>query len=451
MLAAIVDSSSALNPAKGLPASTPVARYPATELCSLCGLCRTSQISSVRKACAFIDEGWSRMGELEEHVLGRRRRLDVEDEAYFGVFSSLHLVKNRRRVANSAWTGIVSSIAAAALEAGVVDAVIGVGRRSDRPYERMTPRAVVCRTPEEVLAQCPGVKPVLSQTLSVLDDLGPSDKRVLFLGVGCQVRALRALDLPFEVFVLGTNCADNVRSPEALAKFLNVTSSSPETAVGFEFMASYTVDVKHVTDLYEKVPVFTLPSEQLKDVIAPSCYSCFDYVNCLADLSVGYMAAPDEGVPMTRHTQYVIVRSPKGQQLLDLVADRLDTSETVSSDGLFGRGRFGFARQVAQQDLDGIFLGGQPKLWNMPTWLGQLLAKMLSSVGPTGLEFAKSSIDYHQLRNAVYLRVKHPNRAAIIPDEARAIEDKYYPGFTDALVERYRGGSAGGSQDSAMV
>jgi coenzyme F420-reducing hydrogenase beta subunit len=30
----------------------------------------------------------------------------------------------------------------------------------------------------------------------------------------------------------------------------------------------------------------------IKDVIAPSCYSCFDYVNGLADLVVGYMGVP---------------------------------------------------------------------------------------------------------------------------------------------------------------
>ncbi len=36
----------------------------------------------------------------------------------------------------------------------------------------------------------------------------------------------------------------------------------------------------------EIVPYFTLPAHELKDVIAPSCYSCFDYTNRLADLVV---------------------------------------------------------------------------------------------------------------------------------------------------------------------
>lgn len=36
-----------------------------------------------------------------------------------------------------------------------------------------------------------------------------------------------------------------------------------------------------------KVPYFCLPASELTDVIADSCYSCFDYANSLADLVVG--------------------------------------------------------------------------------------------------------------------------------------------------------------------
>jgi hypothetical protein len=37
---------------------------------------------------------------------------------------------------------------------------------------------------------------------------------------------------------------------------------------------------------YETIPYFCLPANDLNDVIAPSCYSCFDYPNALADLVV---------------------------------------------------------------------------------------------------------------------------------------------------------------------
>lgn len=53
-----------------------------------------------------------------------------------------------------------------------------------------------------------------------------------------------------------------------------------------------------------QVPYFSLPSNDLNDVIAPSCYSCFDYPNYLADMTVGYMGVPPEsGVEMTEHLQ----------------------------------------------------------------------------------------------------------------------------------------------------
>ncbi len=47
----------------------------------------------------------------------------------------------------------------------------------------------------------------------------------------------------------------------------------------------YRVHLKHLDGSTEKVPYFCLPANELNDVIAPSCYSCFDYPNALADLA----------------------------------------------------------------------------------------------------------------------------------------------------------------------
>ena len=46
----------------------------------------------------------------------------------------------------------------------------------------------------------------------------------------------------------------------------------------------YRVHIKHTDGSFEYVPYFCLPANDLSDVIAPSCYSCFDYTNALADL-----------------------------------------------------------------------------------------------------------------------------------------------------------------------
>ena len=46
----------------------------------------------------------------------------------------------------------------------------------------------------------------------------------------------------------------------------------------------YRVHIKHTDGSFEYIPYFCLPANDLNDVIAPSCYSCFDYPNALADL-----------------------------------------------------------------------------------------------------------------------------------------------------------------------
>jgi hypothetical protein len=69
----------------------------------------------------------------------------------------------------------------------------------------------------------------------------------------------------------------------------------PDTALHYEFMQDYRVHIKHTDGRYETIPYFCLPAKELNDVIAPSCYSCFDYPNALADLVVGYMGVPYTG------------------------------------------------------------------------------------------------------------------------------------------------------------
>ena len=65
----------------------------------------------------------------------------------------------------------------------------------------------------------------LAPSLKVLDELKESTdiKKLLFCGVGCAVQAFRAvqdeLDLD-EVYVLGTNCADNSPTPKDASEFI---------------------------------------------------------------------------------------------------------------------------------------------------------------------------------------------------------------------------------------
>eukprot|EP00271_Cylindrocystis_brebissonii_P010078 TRINITY_DN2617_c0_g1_i1.p1 TRINITY_DN2617_c0_g1~~TRINITY_DN2617_c0_g1_i1.p1 ORF type:complete len:591 (+),score=49.20 TRINITY_DN2617_c0_g1_i1:133-1905(+) len=398
--------------------------YPAKEHCSQCGLCDTYYIAHVKDACAFLGDGMSRVEDLEASVHGRGRDLSSLDDLHFGVHDEIVYAKKEDPIEGAQWTGIVTSIAMEMLRSGVVEAVICV--QSD-PNDRFKPMPVLARTPEEVLA-ARGVKPTLSpnlNTLALVEAAGV--KRLLFCGVGCQVQALRSIEkyLGLEkLYVLGTNCVDNGPRP-GLEKFLRAASDDPETVVHYEFMQDYKVHLKHMDGRMEMVPYFCLPADDLKDVIAPSCFSCFDYTNGLADLVVGYMSVPYKGVHMTRHPQYITVRNERGREMLELVRSQLEITPAVSSGD-----RRPFVVETVKAD-DRATLGVE-KTSPAPRPVGNLIAFLLNLVGPKGLEFGRYSIDYHFIRN--YL---HVYRAW---GKARA--EQHTPEYAKALIRMYDGDGA---------
>lgn len=169
--------------------------------------------------------------ELAAH--GRERDLDNPDELHFGVHEDIVYARVQPPVPGAQWTGIVTSIACEMLRTGEVDAVVCV--QSD-PEDRFSPKPVVARTVEDIIA-AKGVKPTLSPNLNVLATVEALDvKRLLFIGVGCQVQALRAIE-PYlgleKLYVLGTNCVDN-GPRQGLEKFLNAASKDPETVLHYE-------------------------------------------------------------------------------------------------------------------------------------------------------------------------------------------------------------------------
>lgn len=375
---------------------------PAKDLCSDCGLCDSRWVAYVRNACAFLNQQFER---LEEKAHGRSRDLDNEDELYFGVHQRMVSARLGPPIAGAQWTGIVSRIGVRALETGLVDAVLCV---QQSPDDRFTPVPVLARTPEEVLAARVN-KPTLSPNLEVLEQLpGSGIRRLLAIGVGCQIQALRAVQdtLPLEqLYVLGMPCVDNV-SRAGLQTFLESASSSPATVVHYEFMQDFRIHFRHSDGREETVPFFGLDTPQLKDVFAPSCLSCFDYVNAGADLVVGYMGA-------TFGRQWLVVRNPLGQLLLDLVEPELELAPVTSS---------GDRRAAVQQGISAY-----DKAVKLPGWLAEMVGWLVQRVGPKGLEYGRFSIDSHFTRNALWVRRNHPEKL-----------DQHIPAFAKKIISRYR-------------
>ena len=185
----------------------PTSRRPAKELCSECGLCDTYYIHYVKEACAFINQ---QIGELETKAHTRPRNLDNPDELYFGVHQDMIAARKQQPIEGAQWTGIVSSLAIEMLNRGIVEGVVCVQNTKE---DRFQPMPVIARTPEEILAARVN-KPTLSPNLSVLEQIEKSGmKRLLVIGVGCQIQALRAVEKQLgleKLYVLGTPCVDNV-------------------------------------------------------------------------------------------------------------------------------------------------------------------------------------------------------------------------------------------------
>jgi 3,8-divinyl protochlorophyllide a 8-vinyl-reductase (ferredoxin) len=376
-------------------------RRPAKALCSECGLCDTAYIHYVKDACAFLNQ---QIGDLEQVTHGRSRDLDQEMDRYFGVHNEMMAARKTAPIAGAQWTGIVSSIAIAMLEKGLVEGVVCVQNAVD---DRFQPQPIIATTAEEILAARVN-KPTLSPNLNILDQVEQSGmKRLLAIGVGCQIQALRAVQDQIgleKLYVLGTPCTDNV-TRAGLQKFLDTTSRSPSTVVYYEFMQDFNVHFKHEDGSTELVPFFGLNTKELKDVFAPSCLSCFDYVNSLADIVVGYMGAP-------YGWQWIVVRNQTGQEMLDLVQDQLETQPVDSK---------GDRRAAVQQGISAY-----DKAITLPVWLARIMGVVIDKIGPKGLEYARFSIDSHFTRNYLFVKRNYPDKLEQhVPEYAKRIVAQY--------------------------
>ena len=377
-------------------------RRPAKDLCSECGLCDTYYIHYVKEACAFINQ---QIAELEAIAHGRSRDLNNENDLYFGVHQEMMSAKKIQPIEGAQWTGIVSTIACEMLTQGLVEGVVCVQNSHE---DRFQPKPIIATTTEEILGAKVN-KPTLSPNLSVLEQIEQSGmKRLLVIGVGCQIQALRAVEdkLGLEkLYVLGTPCVDNV-TRAGLQKFLDTTSKSPDTVVAYEFMQDFRVHFKHEDGTVETVPFFGLKTNQLKDVFAPSCMTCFDYVNSLADLVVGYMGAPFGW-------QWIVVRNDTGREMLDLVKDQLHTQPVMSR---------GDRTQAVQNSIPAYDKGV-----TLPMWAAQLMGVVIEKIGPKGLEYARFSIDSHFTRNYLYVKRNYPEK----------LQD-HVPEYAEKIVSRYK-------------
>ncbi|NCC32798.1 MAG: coenzyme F420 hydrogenase, partial [Chloroflexia bacterium] len=261
------------------------------------------------------------------------------------------------------------------------------------------------RTPEEVRASA-GNKPCLSPNLEVLDEVRAAGlKRLAFIGTGCQVHALRALEPELgleQLYVIGLPCTDNTSYPD-LQRFLKVASKSPETIVHHEFMQDFRVWMRHEDGHTETINFVDLDVSALggeRGVFPAACLSCFDYQNGLADLTVGYLGAP---LPPDERWQWMFVRNERGEELFELIRPSLELGQRTE----------GGDRRAGIQAYVGMLRKPRKR---PPLPVRKFVAWLQRSKGPKGVEFARSVIEQKLLRNLVYVRDQFPrHEQRIVP------------------------------------
>ena len=313
--------------------------------------------------------------------------------------------------------------AARAFEEKLIDGVVTLRRSSENHFFS---EPLLAETREEI-GSSKGNKPVLSPVLASLGDARRKKlKRVLVIGAACHLHVLRDFVERFdylkemEIVTVGIPCVDNLDRTQ-FSRVLARISASPLTAEHMEFMQDFRIHIRHRGGRIEKVPFFSLPDE-LADpgIFPPACMACFDYLNSLADITVGYLAGkllPDQ------KRQWVLVRTETGAKLLSLIERELDRFPE------FGNWECArYIRSTAGQVIETMKGRQEPYRpeRNIPLWLGHALAGVLSAVGLKGIGFAHYSTDYHLIRHYYYVKYRHPELLeTIVPRHVPLILSEY--------------------------
>ncbi len=392
-------------------------------ICSSCGLCsvRLWPAKESIESCVF-NNSW--LGENEVKVFGRMRNEKNFEESRFGITKDRYIAQLNPSIPDAQWSGIITRISQEAMRTGMIEAVMHVRHN---PNDNLVPVAYLSETIEEI-PEAKGNKPTLAPTLRNLEMAAKKGlKDILVVGASCHVHILRDFQDRYDYlkdmnfYFLGIPCTDNVK-PKNLRWILEKITPNHKEVVHYEFMQDFQVHFKHKSGKVEKIPYFCIPQELSRiGVFAYSCMSCFDYLNSLSDLTVGYLGAPLEN---NQKWQWLLVRTEKGRQLLDLIKEELVFSKEFRSGDAKEAVKMNSLRSIEQMkaELNGVELGTGSR---MPMWGGKLLTLLMKFKGPKGLEFARYSIDFHLIRNYYFLKLFYPEKLSIVPPHVLEILNEY--------------------------
>ena len=364
---------------------------PERELCTDCGISRSSDPKRCGRACQFIDPQYET---LESEIHGQARVLEQSDQLFFGVYRKIYRASMRDPKAGAQWTGIATTLAERLLENQLVDAVLTM---APDPADSWRPMPVLITNPKD-MEQARGMRMGYAPLLALLDVAKEkSYKRLAVIGIPCQVYALRALERELQLeklYVIGTPCSDNTTT-ENFHEFLNLIDTKPDTITYLEFRADYRVEIRYTNGEKRTIPFLMLPLSKLRPDFFPlTCRTCVDYTNALSDITVGYMGGTGE--------QWLIIRNQQGEDLLSLLGDDVKLSNPESGGNRVGPVK-GFLKNVE------LAAGGLP-LRQMPNWLRPIVGWLMPKIGPKGLEFARARVEMKAIETVLHLRRELPKK-----------------------------------------
>jgi len=380
---------------------------PHRDLCTDCGVSRSSQPKRCATACQFIAPDYPAM---ERQVHGRARRPHQADEQFFGPYQILNRAALKTPAAGAQWTGITTRIAQRLLEEKMVDAVLAMAPDEE---DRWRPVPVLITDPRD-MERCRGMRMGYAPLLALLEPaLQKGIERIAVIGIPCQVYALRALEkeLVFKkIYVIGTPCSDNTTT-ERFHEFLKLLTPKPETITYLEFCADYHVEIRFDSGKKKRIPFLMLPLSKLpQDFFPLTCRTCVDYTNVLSDITVGYMGGEGQ--------QWLIVRNDTGAELLSLLGDEIRLSTPGSAGKRQGPVK-GFLQNTERA------AGGLP-LRSIPSWLRPIVGWLMPKIGPRGLEFARARVEMKAIESVIHLRREEPRRMkSMVPEHVWRLVKPY--------------------------
>ncbi len=267
---------------------------------------------------------------IETRVFGRVRSTSEDN---LGIVRASYVARSKNddilKVAQDG--GVVTSLLVHAIETGLIDYAVGATKNSDSPWK---PIPTIMRSKAQILGAAK-TKVTPSGSLTALAEawLGYPNSRFAFVGLPCQIQALRRiLTSPHGPrkyaesveFAIGLFCNNSYRYNKLVLDYLKSKKNRDLQAIT-RMRLDAEDDRYRVYEGGEMV--IDSPTKEIEPYVLSACNKCNDFTSELADVSIGANGSPDGWCTL-------LVRSEKGQKFVTSAVEKNVIEVKPLEDGL---------------------------------------------------------------------------------------------------------------------